>query len=163
MPGGVPQGRRAGRATRGLGEAGQSVRQICIVASFNSVGRDPAIFRGPGAETGRSSLHAGESRWLQMRFAEPTTLPLAGWSTAWRDETGRSSRQGCTVAVLIAYGESGPSCLVVVESSGGVPGGQGVKLGLPGTPCLPDHPVSAMSRSVVSCPLSVATRGFQDP
>jgi hypothetical protein len=44
-------------STVGWGEAGQSVRQICIVASLDSVRRDPATFRGGGAKLGRPVPH----------------------------------------------------------------------------------------------------------
>jgi hypothetical protein len=48
------------RSTDSWGEAGQSVRQIGIVALIDSVGGDPAVFRGRGAKLGRPSLHTGE-------------------------------------------------------------------------------------------------------
>jgi hypothetical protein len=61
---------------------------------------------------------------LLLRLASQTTrFPFGGLSF----EPGQSIRQGCIVAVLIVQGESGPWCLVMVESPGGVPEGKGAK------------------------------------
>jgi hypothetical protein len=64
-----------GAATRSC-ETGQSVRQICIVASIHSVGRSPAIFRGRSAELGRRSLPARQSSG--SRCALPRRSPCLG-------------------------------------------------------------------------------------
>jgi hypothetical protein len=70
----------AGGSTVGWGEAGQSVRQICIVASIDSVRRAPAIFRGRGAKLGRPSLHLKKVVAPHaLRLADHPASARLGW------------------------------------------------------------------------------------